>query len=332
MSIAIGIIGAGKIVEDAHLPSLLNIPEARVAWIADPSAPRTALLSAMYGVRTIAPAAVEGALTGLDACLLAVPVGVRRPYMEMCARAGVAVYAEKPFALDAAEHAHYAGLFPAHRIAVGFQRRFYQSTMSIRTLIAGGMLGRLREVSFSYGSYNLKTGGATSYLSNAALSGGGMIIESAIHGLDQIIHGTYAEAVTVTSARSVMFNGSDFDTVSEAEIRVHGEPVPVRCEITRLRNLASEITYHFDHTTVRQGTGAEGELTIRGRGAAGGNLFTMLPQSAGQRGARSAAQAMVLIWEAFLGGLRSGQVNASSAVTSTLTTSWVDQIHQRIAP
>lgn len=330
--LSIGIIGAGKIVEDAHLPTLLNIPDVEVRWICDLSASRAALLSSMYGVPAISLPAVEAGLREIDVCLLAVPVGARRAHMEACARAGVAVYAEKPFARDIAEHREYAGLFPPHRVGVGFQRRFYQSTFGVRTVIQSGVLGPLRAVDFAYGAYSLKTGGSASYLVDSSLSGGGMIIESAIHGLDQILFATGADSVTVASARSVVLGGSDFDTITDATIDVGGSEIPVRCEITRLRNVNSGTDFHFDHATVRQGPSAEADLVMSGRNADPTERFTLLPRVPGpQRGARTVAEALLLVWEEFLTGLRDERVNAASAMTSELTTMWVDQIHARLA-
>ena len=332
MSVSVGIVGAGKIVEDSHLPTLLNLPQVRIAWISDVAEHRATLLSSMYGVRQIPPAAVGDELHGTDVCLLAVPVGARRVYMERCAAVGAAVYAEKPFAINSTEHAYYLSLFPPSRLAIGFQRRFYETTQAVRALLDAALLGPLESIEFTFGAYNLKTGGAGSYVADPAMSGGGMIIESAIHALDQIVYSTQARDVRVTSAQSVVFDRADFDTVTEATLLLAERSVPVRCEITRLRNLPSHITYKFRDAAVRQPLDAESDLVLRDNDHRATAAFSLIAkQGVGATRARSASQAMLLIWDEFLRGLQTHEVNASSAVTSVVTTSWVDQIYAKVA-
>src|ERR1700730_14990387 len=98
MSLRIGIIGAGQIVEDAHLPVLKAIEGTTITWIADIDKARADLLSRMYHVREIEASDISRAIADIDVCLIAIPLGVRRDYIERCAESGVALYAEKPFA------------------------------------------------------------------------------------------------------------------------------------------------------------------------------------------------------------------------------------------
>src|SRR5580658_475915 len=119
--LAVGIIGAGSIVEDSHLPALKVCDRASVAWIHDAKESRAAMLAVMYGIRPVAIDGLSAALDGVDVCLLAVPYGARPAFIEMCASRGKALYVEKPFATTLQEHERYCSLFPAHKLAVGFQ-------------------------------------------------------------------------------------------------------------------------------------------------------------------------------------------------------------------
>ena len=131
----VGIIGAGKIVEDIHLPILRNIKGIRVSWISDIDKDRLKLISKMYQVPSLLTPQAICELNQVDLCLIATPLGTRQSYLEACAQAGIAVYAEKPFAEDVAQHQYYCSLFPDDSLAAGFQKRFYQTTSIIREIV-----------------------------------------------------------------------------------------------------------------------------------------------------------------------------------------------------
>src|SRR5689334_13587240 len=100
----IGIIGAGSIVESNHLPAIAALSQAACAWIYDKSMSRSALVSRMYGVAALEEGAFDRAIGDVDICLLAVPYGTRKPYIDLCRRHGKAIVIEKPFAFSKEEH------------------------------------------------------------------------------------------------------------------------------------------------------------------------------------------------------------------------------------
>ncbi len=57
----IGVIGAGKIVENNHLPVLKNINNINVEWVYDTNSVRSKLLTSMYGVPSVSGADWEKA-------------------------------------------------------------------------------------------------------------------------------------------------------------------------------------------------------------------------------------------------------------------------------
>src|SRR3989338_5938578 len=77
----LGIIGAGKIVEDGHLPVLANLSEIKVNWVSDSNDERSKLLSKMYAVPYKPLDLAMKSLGDLDLCLIAVPLGARKSYI-----------------------------------------------------------------------------------------------------------------------------------------------------------------------------------------------------------------------------------------------------------
>ncbi len=321
----VGIVGAGQIVENAHLPVLLNQPDVAVAWIADTSATRTALLSKMYGVPGRSSADFESLVDDVDVCLFATPVGVRAPYFDVCEKKSKAVLAEKPFAATATQHRALCDRFPDHALGAIFQRRFYASTAAIRSVVEHEPFGALASVSFALGGFDLKSGGPTRYLGDPRLSGGGVVMELGVHALDQVLYASGATDVTVDHVESIALDGLDYDVILDASLHTEHGPVRAHAEISRLRPLRSGFTFTFEHSTVAFGVGPDARLSATPR--EGGPPLLL---EGGTGGAKSANQAFFALWASFLRGRALEQRTAASACTSILTADWVDAIYARI--
>lgn len=321
----VGIIGAGHIVEDAHLPVLLNLPSVEVRWIADANRRRADLLSRMYRVpaRPIEP--LDALLDEVDACLVAIPVGARKPYLDRCADKGKAVLTEKPFATSAAAHQALCDRFPEHRLGACFQRRFYASLGAIRAVVANRLFGDLREVSFAVGGMDLKSGGPTRYLGDPRLAGGGVIMDLGVHVLDQILHATGATAVDVGSVRGISMEGIDYDAILQTTLQTERGAVAVHGEMTRLRPLSTGFVFTMEHAIVRFGPGPDAILLAEAR--AGGPAFRL---DSPEGGANTTGQAFFSLWTHFIRGLERGERTAASASTSLLTSRWIDGIYAKM--
>ena len=119
---------------------------------------------------------------------MAIPLQVRRPYFEALSERGNAVMAEKPFAVSSDEHRAILGLFPAHRIACGYQRRTFANTLLIRKMLAKGWLGPLRAIELREGDRVKRSGADSRHFDDVALAGGGVLISLGCHSLDWVVH------------------------------------------------------------------------------------------------------------------------------------------------
>jgi predicted dehydrogenase len=106
VSLRVGIIGCGRIVEEAHAPSLVSLGDlATVIALADPSAERRKAVAQILGS---APAEFADwqemfAAVPLDVVVVAVPHHLHRAAIIDAANAGVDVVSEKPLANTPAE-------------------------------------------------------------------------------------------------------------------------------------------------------------------------------------------------------------------------------------
>jgi predicted dehydrogenase len=182
------------------LPVLKNLEQVEIVWQYDKNEKRSALIEKMFDVKALDEADIQFAIRDIDICLLTIPYGVRKEFIEKCAALNKSMYVEKPFARTTAEHEYYCKLFSPYKLAVGFQRRFYKIVTFLQLAINGNFFGALKEIVFTEGYFNIK--GGSKFLSDVNLSGGGVIIESAIHSLDQILLITSANNVEVTEVNS----------------------------------------------------------------------------------------------------------------------------------
>jgi predicted dehydrogenase len=330
MGYKVGIIGAGAIVESGHLPALKAIPGISVDWLYDVNPARGKLLSTMYEVPSISESTVQKAIESVDVCLLSIPYGVRMDYIQKISSAGKAIYVEKPFALSVKEHNHYCSLFPPYKLSIGYQRRTYKFVKLLSSIVSSGMLGALKEVSIKQGYFSLK--GGKGYLADAKLSGGGVIIESAIHVLDQILLIAGATDVNVESANAIMRNGIDFDSSFISGLTTTSGNVIVKAEVSALRNLQNGMLLEFENGTVSANIAADPEVKFFDkRGMLQDITFNYSDRDEFISAASTVAQAFVVFWSDFFIALEKQLPNYTSGTNALLTTKWAEEIYSKIA-
>ena len=101
----IGVLGAGRVARDLHLPVLFNIPDVSIAWLCDKNEPRARQLAKQYKIPLVFSEIEK--CSNVDIVLVAIPVGYRPPVMKYIFQRGWHAFCEKPFALTVAEHALY---------------------------------------------------------------------------------------------------------------------------------------------------------------------------------------------------------------------------------
>jgi myo-inositol 2-dehydrogenase / D-chiro-inositol 1-dehydrogenase len=145
--VAMALIGAGRIGQ-LHAGNLAGNSKVELVAIADVVAPAAEALAAQHGTRARSVDAVI-ADDGIDAVLIASSTDTHADLIEQAARAGKAIFCEKPIDLDTARArqavtvAEECGV----ALAIGFNRRFDSHFASLKARIEAGEIGELETVS-----------------------------------------------------------------------------------------------------------------------------------------------------------------------------------------
>jgi predicted dehydrogenase len=144
----IALVGCGQIA-DAHLQEIRKLPEARVVAVCDREADLAGQAAARFevpGVFTDLGRMLETARP--DVLHVTTPPQTHRALARQALAAGVHVYVEKPFALDAAEAQDILDAAGAagRLVCVGHDQLFEPDWQACQDLVRGGELGEIVHV------------------------------------------------------------------------------------------------------------------------------------------------------------------------------------------
>jgi myo-inositol 2-dehydrogenase/D-chiro-inositol 1-dehydrogenase len=126
MTVAVALIGAGR-MGSFHAETLAHrIPGARLAAIADPGPGAAARLAERYGCPAVTDVATVLADPAIDAVVIATPARTHTDLIVAAAATGKAIFCEKPMAitLPDADRAIAAADQAGVRLQIGFNRRY----------------------------------------------------------------------------------------------------------------------------------------------------------------------------------------------------------------
>lgn len=171
------LIGCGFIGQ-VHATNLAMHPDVELAMLTDLDSVRA---TALAGQMKCAAGEVSTAINSdnIDAVLIASATPSHAELLEAAARAGKAVYCEKPIDLSLARAAHVAeNVLPLKtKITVGFNRRFDSSHQQLKRQLEQGTVGRPELIHMVCRASELPS---LSYLK----SSGGQMRDQAIHFFD----------------------------------------------------------------------------------------------------------------------------------------------------
>ncbi len=323
----VGVVGAGTIAHNMHLPVLRSMNDVDVVWLTDANRALGNQIAQAHGVPFVEPR--PGDLPDCDVVLLAIPVKPRRAYIESSAARGIAVLVEKPFAVSYAEQSELQGLFAPYAVGCAFQRRTYASIRFMREAVLQGWFGRLNNLSIHEGGRTKSTGQDDSYQNLPPADGGGMLLNLGCHGLDSALYITDAVSVSLNS-KSVVWDGVT-DRRAEASFLLHGKGAAEDgCQfdfcVSTLDEQSNEVVLTFDQVELSAGTSASSPLILKRNGS---NDFGATIVTSDRQGARTAAQAFYLEWRNFLDGVRAKTPSLMSAQSASQTAQLLDTLLER---
>ena len=187
----VALLGAGRLGA-AHARTLAGLTEARLVSIVDPR-PEGRQLAEALDARPVAEPREAIDDPGVDAVVIVTPTATHAELIEAAARAGKAIFCEKPISLDVAatERALAVVAQTGVPLQIGFQRRYDAGFAEAQRRVAAGEIGKVHLLrSVSHDPYPPSR--------EYVLGCGGQFVDMSIHDLDiaRFVTGLEVESVS----------------------------------------------------------------------------------------------------------------------------------------
>jgi len=321
--VKVGIIGAGTVTSGSHLPVLVNMPGVSVDWICDRSLSTAAAVARSHKIGKTYDQLSQ--CPDVDVVLVATPVGARRAVVPEALARGWHVFSEKPFALTLEEHDFYLAEAKRHgvQIGVGQVRRYAKPTVTARKLLQRRFLGPILRVSASEGMRARATGRGTDWYMTDTAAGGGLLMETGAHLVDQVLYMLNAESVTLIEATQRRHLGLELASSLVADVMANGDRIKCSIELTMLDDLCNGVFIQFPNYVLKVGLFFEDSLSLLSHDG------EKLCEIAATDGADSAMKGFAAEWRDFLEQCGSGEPSAIDAGTVRNTTALIESCYKQ---
>lgn len=293
-----------------HAPLLRQFKGISIEWVFDARLDAARKVASSYAI----PVAQNdlSLCTDVDAVLIAIPVGVRQEAWQAAAKRRWHVLCEKPAARNIEElDSILSAMQQAGRFAsFGLMRRFYHGTLCLRELVRRRAFGDPLEIWAGEGETQPRTGrGEGWYQLDRRLAGGGVLIETGSHLLDQLMFVTGASGYQLDE-----YTERSWQEQPEFDARLHGRltvgpeaAVPFSCVVTRSADVCNGLFVRYPNVTLVLPPGPGSVVEIRDR-----EERPVGRVHGATHGALTSFQAFRDEWVAFLNGCRaSGEIDVA---------------------
>lgn len=212
MTVRFGLLGAGRIGK-VHARAIGSNQAARLVAVADAAEQAARDISDAYGAEMRTIDQIEQA-SDIDAVVICTPTDTHADLIERFARAGKAIFCEKPIDLDVGRVEECLAVVEQTGAAlmVGFNRRFDPHFMAVRKTIDEGAIGTVEMVTITSRDPGPPP---IDYISRS----GGIFRDMTIHDFDMARYLLGEEPVSVSAHASVLVDkaigeAGDYDSVS----------------------------------------------------------------------------------------------------------------------
>lgn len=251
--IRLGIIGCGAVVQQYHLPALKGVPELTLTGLADNNS--VALEQAQADGPVKQAVTDYRDLKDLDAVLIASPHSL---HAAMCAHfleQGIHVLVEKPATTRTDEAEQLIALAHKHKavLAVGVFRRYYESSLLIRSMIQNNWGDGVVQIDAEEGSpYDWAL--QSRFLLDRALSGGGVLMDTGSHLLDRLLWWFPGATIHLENYWDDSAQGVEADCLIRFRMNWREQTIACRVELSRTRTLRNTIQITFRKGQIEVGS------------------------------------------------------------------------------
>ena len=186
--IRIGLIGAGNIAQNAHIPAYLKQKDVELVAVCDLNENRAKEVAAKYQIKHV-PKTIEDlvALDDVDAVSICTWNNAHARAALAAVKAGKHVLCEKPMAMTVAEAQAMrdAAKGTGKVFMLGFVNRFRDDSLLIKTMADAGKFG---DIYFARAGWLRRRGTPLGWFTDVSKSGGGPVIDIGVHVIDLTWH------------------------------------------------------------------------------------------------------------------------------------------------
>ena len=262
MTVRIGLLGAGRIGR-VHANMLGEIETARLVAVHDPVGAAADEVALTTGARKAASEEIIDG-TDIDAVVIATPTDAHVAAIEAAARAGKAVFCEKPIDLDpdraraCIDVVHETGA----RLMVGFNRRFDPDFAEVRRQIDAGAVGDVEVVQITSRD---PVPPPIDYVARS----GGIFVDMMIHDFDMARFLLREDVVEVSATGTVLIDerigmAGDLDTATATLLSDSGRIALLSNSRRAVYGYDQRIEVHGSKGMVSAGNRRDTTVTVAG--------------------------------------------------------------------
>lgn len=259
------VIGAGGIADRRGIPALLADPDNTIAAIMDRNEAVAKRIAEKYGISQYYSDA-ETMLSQIpcDAVYIATPVFCHYEQSMLALRYGVNAFLEKPLAMNAEEGKQIVDAFAnaGKQLTVGYMMGYHNLHCQARDFIQSGKLGTLNLARLQFSCWYPDIPGA--WRQNPALSGGGCIMDLAVHCMElfesltgdpiadcQAYYATRTFQYPVEDSAAILFR-SQSGVLGHIDVNFN---IPDNCAASRLELYGTDGSIYAEGTLGQEETG-----------------------------------------------------------------------------
>ena len=331
--IKVGIVGAGLVVENYHLPVLDEIGIIEIKWICDTNINKAKKLANIYNISNFNTDVTK--LEYADVVLLAIPVGSRSFYLDYFSNRQINLFIEKPLCESVYEYKSILNLAEKNNthIGIGLMRRSYHSTLQTSSLFNSMIFGPVKKITASEGG-NLRglNIDKSFYQNDRELSGGGALIETGSHLIDQIFTIFKVNNFEIIDAKTTSNAGLDIDTKISTKVisDVQQDEIELDFRISKIRDVPNKIQVEFySGNKIAISLTPNSQINILNKNY---NKIAELKMENNDHGAKEIYQAFYLEWQDFLQQVKKNQIGiyCSTLNSSYLTVKFIEKTYKRL--
>lgn len=262
--VRIGLIGAGGVVKDLHLPALSNMSNITIRWICDKDGLRASQLAQLFKIPETYCDLDQ--CTDVDIVLVAIPVGYRHLVMDRIFERGWHAFCEKPFAVSFEEYGQFLNAARAKDIQVGIAlvRRYAPATVLAGKLVRLNHFGPIVKVWADEGLRTKRTGReANFYMFDPKVSGGGVLMETGSHLVDQLCTILDIKGFGFDRCIQKKYHDLEMETIFAGSVStIHQQDIRCSFAVSKLEDLCNGIFIQYRDFILRCGLGFDSPLEL----------------------------------------------------------------------